>query len=140
MIPKKEGAVHIKDFSPISLVGYLYKLVAKVLALHLKRCISSVISASQNAFIPSRQLTDCSVLANEVIDVMRKENWDGLVCQINMQKAYGHVNWGYLDWALGQMGFGQKWRNWIKICTSSSTFSVLVNEVPKGFFKGSRGI
>lgn len=39
LISKKEGAVHIKDFWPISLVGCFYKLVAKVLAIRLKGCI-----------------------------------------------------------------------------------------------------
>ena len=32
LIPKKTNAVNIKDFHPISLVGSLYKLLAKVLA------------------------------------------------------------------------------------------------------------
>ena len=36
LIPKKVGAVSIKDFRPISLVGSLYKLLAKVLAHRLR--------------------------------------------------------------------------------------------------------
>ena len=36
MVPKKEGANDFKDFRPISLVGNLYKLIAKVLANRLK--------------------------------------------------------------------------------------------------------
>lgn len=56
-----------------------------------------------------------------------------------MEEAYDHANWGYLDWVLGQMWFGLKWRHWIKICISSS-FSVLVNGSPKGIFKGSWGL
>ena len=36
MVPKKEGANDFKDFRPISLVGSLYKLIAKVLANRLK--------------------------------------------------------------------------------------------------------
>lgn len=80
------------------------------------------------------------MLANELIDAMRKEDWDGLMCKIDREKAYDHVNWGYLDWVLGQMGYGQRWRSWIKICITSPVFSVLVNGVPKGFFKGSRGL
>lgn len=68
----KEGAVHIKDFRPISFVGCLYKLLAKVLAIRLKGSIALVISELQNAFVPGRQLLDCSVLANEVINAIRK--------------------------------------------------------------------
>ena len=37
LIPKKGGAKELKDFMPISLVGGICKLVAKVLANRLKR-------------------------------------------------------------------------------------------------------
>ena len=36
LIPKKRGAVELKDFLPISLVGRVYKILAKVLANRLK--------------------------------------------------------------------------------------------------------
>lgn len=35
LIPKKKGAENMKDFRPISLVGCLYKLLAKTLAIRL---------------------------------------------------------------------------------------------------------
>lgn len=38
-----------------------------------------------------------------------------------------------------QMGFGAKWRNWISFCLSSS-FSIMMNESPVGFFNASRGL
>lgn len=57
-----------------------------------------------------------------------------------MEKAYDHVNWGYVDWILNQMGFCKKWRNWMKICITTPLFSILVNGSPKGFFKGNRGL
>ena len=41
MIPKKGGVEDLKDFSPINLVGSLYKLLEKVLANRLKRVMSS---------------------------------------------------------------------------------------------------
>lgn len=57
-----------------------------------------------------------------------------------MEKGYDHVNWGNVDWVLDQMGFRIRWRNWMKICVMSPSFSVLVNDSPKGFFKGSRSL
>ena len=42
MVPKKEGVDDFKDFRPISLVGSLYKLIAKVLANILKKVMGRV--------------------------------------------------------------------------------------------------
>jgi hypothetical protein len=39
LIPKKAGAVDIKDFRPISLIGGMYKIISKVLANRLKSVI-----------------------------------------------------------------------------------------------------
>ena len=46
LIPKKVNAINIKDFCPISLVGNLYKLLAKVLAHRLRGVLDKLISAS----------------------------------------------------------------------------------------------
>ena len=37
LIPKRGGVEDLKDFSPISLTGSIYKLIAKVLANRLRR-------------------------------------------------------------------------------------------------------
>ena len=44
MVSKKEGVDYFKDFRPISLVGSLYKLIAKVLANRLKKVMGSVVN------------------------------------------------------------------------------------------------
>lgn len=89
-------------------MGCLYKLLAKILVVWLKSTLACVISTSQNAFFLERQIIDCSLVANEYIDAMRRAKWDGIICKINMEKAYDHVNWGNLDWVLEKMGFGSK--------------------------------
>ena len=56
LIPKKRGAEDLKDFSLISLMGSLYKLLTKVLANRLKKVVDKVITESQNAFVEGRQI------------------------------------------------------------------------------------
>ena len=51
LVPKKRSVEDLKDFRLNSLVGNLYKLMAKVLANRIKKVIYKVISESQNAFV-----------------------------------------------------------------------------------------
>ena len=73
LIPKKGGAEELGDFRPISLLGGLYKLLAKVLANRIKNVIGRVVSSDQNAFVMGRQILDASLIANEVIDSWKKK-------------------------------------------------------------------
>ena len=54
LIPKKVGAEDLRDFRPISLVGSLYKWLAKVLANRLKKVVGKVVSKAQGAFVEGR--------------------------------------------------------------------------------------
>ncbi|RVW90110.1 Transposon TX1 uncharacterized 149 kDa protein [Vitis vinifera] len=140
LIPKKGGAEDLKDFRPISLVGSLYKLLAKVLANRLKKVMGKLVSKSQNAFVEGRQILDASLIANEAIHSMQNSGGGGILCKLDIEKAYDHVNWSFLFWLMEMMGFGAKWISWIQWCIGIVSFSVLINGTSSGFFKSSRGL
>lgn len=142
LIPKNAGADHIKDFRPISLIGSLYKIVAKVLANRLQKVLSSIISKPQSAFVKGRQILDGDrvIIADECVHSRHKDNVPGLLCKLDFEKAYDGVDWQFLMYLLKRMGFGQRWRKWIKECISSAMFSIMINGSPKGFFPVQRGL
>jgi hypothetical protein len=72
LIPKVDSPFRIGDFRPISLVGSLYKLLAKVLASRLANVMDKLISPNQSAFIRGRQLEDGVVAVNKIIDLAKK--------------------------------------------------------------------
>ena len=134
LVPKKGRVDDLRDYKPISLVGGLYKLLAKVLVNRLKKVVSKVLSLTQNAFIEGRQIFDAALIANEAIDSLLKGDEASVLCKLDLEKAYDHINWDFLLTVLQKMGFGEKWASWIKWCISTASFSVLINELPVGFF------
>ena len=123
LIPKKAGAEALGDFRPISLVGSLYKWLAKVLANRLKK----VVSKAQGAFVEGRQILYAVLIVNEAIDSVLKNNESGILCKLDLEKAYDKVDWNFILTVIQKMGFGEKWIGWIKWCISTASFSVLVN-------------
>ncbi|WMV18960.1 hypothetical protein MTR67_012345 [Solanum verrucosum] len=92
------------------------------------------------AFIKSRQIMDAVLIANECVDSRKKDKQQGILCKLDIQKAYDHLNWNFLMKMMQRMGFGQRWLKWIRHCISSVKFSILINRNPCGFFPSNRGL
>ena len=122
----------LKDLRPISLVGSLYKILTKVLANRIKRVLVLIISQSQNAFVEGRQSLDVVLIANEAVNSILTRKEKGILCKLDIEKAYDHIRWDFLLQILGRMGFSSKWISWINWCISTASFSVWFNGSPRG--------
>ena len=69
-----------------------------------------------------------------------KSNEEVVLCKLDIEKAYDHVDWSFLLSVMGMMGFGEKWLRWMQWCISTTNFSILVNGTSLGFFQNSRGL
>ena len=51
------------------------------------------------------QILDGVLIANEAVDEKRGYGEEGIVFKINFEKAYDHVDWGFLEYVLERKGF-----------------------------------
>jgi len=140
LIPKVDNPQCLDNYRPISLVSSFYKIITKVLANRLKVVLKRIIDFKQSTFLENRGILDNVLAANEAIDEARKESKPCIVFKVDFEKAYDSVNWDYLGYMLGRLGFSSKWIKWIKGCMVSSSVSVLVNESPTKEFIPEKGL
>nr|GEW37184.1 RNA-directed DNA polymerase, eukaryota, reverse transcriptase zinc-binding domain protein [Tanacetum cinerariifolium] len=124
---------------PISLIGSMYKIIAKILANRLVGVLRDIVNEVQSAFITERQILDGPFILNEVIQWYKLKNKQSLIFKVDFEKAYDSVRWDFLDDVLKKFGFGNKWCAWIQSCLRSSRGSIIINGSPViefQFFKG----
>nr|GEV25673.1 RNA-directed DNA polymerase, eukaryota, reverse transcriptase zinc-binding domain protein [Tanacetum cinerariifolium] len=112
LILKIRDAKMVKDFWPISLIGSLYKIIAKILANRLVVVLGDILNEVQSAFVANRQILDGPFILNELFQ------W----CKSKKKHS-----------------FILRWCGWIQDCLRSSWGSMIVNGSPTEefqFFKG----
>ncbi|CAL1355813.1 unnamed protein product [Linum trigynum] len=142
LITKVENVETMRQLRPISLCQFVYKIISKIMATRLACLLPQIISEGQNAFIRERQIVDNILLGHELMHYLKiktKGKKGYMALKVDMEKAYDRVEWPFLLAILEKMGFNATWRGWIKECLASTSFSVLMNGSPSGFFSPSRG-
>ncbi|GJW99717.1 RNA-directed DNA polymerase, eukaryota [Tanacetum coccineum] len=140
LILKIPDANMVSDFRPISLIGSIYKIIAKILANRLVRVLGDIVNEVQSAFIAERQILDGPFILNEVLQWCKIKKKQSLIFKVDFEKAYDSVRWDFLDDVLKKFGFGNKWCDWIQTCLKSSRGSILINGSPTEEFQFCKGL
>ena len=130
LIPKKKVATEVKDFRPISMVGSVDKVIAKILSRRLREVLPKLVGETQPAFVKDRQILDGALIANETVNWLKRKKRSGVLLKLDFEKAYDTIDWVIVDIVLKEMGFGVKWRKWVEVCITTRQISILFNGNP----------
>ena len=108
--------------------------------MRLAGVMNSIISSTQSAFLKGRNLMDGVLVVNEVVELAKKTNRQLLILKVNFEKAYDSVEWSFLEYMLGRVGFHLKWIAWMKACVCGGRMSILVNGSPTKEISIQRGL
>nr|GEZ53953.1 RNA-directed DNA polymerase, eukaryota, nucleotide-binding alpha-beta plait domain protein [Tanacetum cinerariifolium] len=76
----------------------------------------------------------------KALDLFKKRKKKMLISKVDFEKAFDSVSWKYPEFVLYSLGFGSKWRLWIKACLNSSRDSILINGSPTFEFSCKQGL
>jgi hypothetical protein len=127
LIPKINPRTTFKDFRPINLCKFVYKIITKVLVLRLRLILNSIIKPYQGSSLPGRGTSDHAIVLLEIIHFMRKsKKKKGFVAfKLELEKAFDKFNWDFLKSCLHDFGFPDATTRLSMHCVTSYNFSLL---------------
>ncbi|KAL4291122.1 hypothetical protein GQ457_14G012230 [Hibiscus cannabinus] len=145
MIPKTSSPKTIHEFRPIGCCNFIYKIIARIMTSRLKPLMPYIISPSQTAFVPGRQIQDNIVIAQEAFHAIKRRTRGKkgiMAIKLDLAKAYDKVSWAFLRQAMERMGFSDYWirrtMEWRPTLLSPFLFNFVANAFSTIFCKAEQ--
>ena len=93
----------------------------------------------QTCGVPGRSIFSNLYLVRDLIEYCSAKNLPLAVISLNQEKAFGKVDWNFLDRVLQKMNFGPEFRQWIRVIYAGISSACLHSGFVTSFFEISRG-
>lgn len=127
-------------YRPIQLLCYDYRILAKVLSNRLLPVMGSVISDTQCAFLPYRQIKHSIRLLQLLPVLLHALGQAALAVFTDFRKAYDTVDRGFLSAIADCLGFGVGFGEWLKVLLTNTYSCAVVNGFKSAFFRCEAGV
>ena len=140
LLYKKGIREDIRNWRPISLLNTDYKLLSKCLAERVKLVLKEIINPDQRGCVPGRYIGENIRLIDDVLYEIDDQDIEGLILQIDQEKAFDRVEWTWLFSCLSYFNFGDKFISYIKTMYKNAKSSIMTNGYQSIYFDITRGI
>ena len=131
LIPKPKPPPELrllKNWRPITLLNTDYKIFTHAIKNRIMQAVPQLISSSQSGFQPGKSTSDNLILMYLVLEYFQNNpEEEGLLLEIDYEKAFDSVEHDYLRETLKAMGFGERLISLVKLAFNGCLSYVNVN-------------
>ena len=140
LVYKKGDNKLLKNWRPISLLNYDYKIMTKVMSNRLCTVLPFIIGNDQTGAVPGRSIAHSIALTRDIIDYCNQNKINGAIIALDQTKAFDTVNWEFMFKALEKFGFGPQFIAWVKLCYTDIYSAIKINGHISEYFNLERGV
>ena len=115
LIFKGGDNLDLKNYRPISLTNYDYKILAFVISNRIQKVITTLVHSDQVAYIKGRYIGNNARHILDVIEYAENFNEEGAIICLDFQKAFDSLEWDFMFKALRHFNFGDNLIQWIQV-------------------------
>jgi hypothetical protein len=140
LIPKIHNATKIQQYRPICVLNVSFKIFTKVGTNRLNIVAKKVVSPTQSAFMPGRNIMEGVIILHETIHELHTKKRNSVIVKIDFENAYDKVKWSFLQQTLRMKGFSPKWCRWIESMLTGRGVRIKINNEIGSYFQTKRGL
>jgi hypothetical protein len=140
LLPKCREAEKIQQYNPICLLNVSFKIFIKVATNRVTQIAQKVISPSQTAFLPGRNIMEGVIILHETIHEMHRKKHNNLILKIDFEKAYDKIKWSFVQQTLRIKGFSPKWCKWVASFMEGGHVGIKINDQVRQNFETKYGV
>jgi len=109
LIPKTRDHSKFRNWRPITLLGNVYKILAKTLVGRLQAFLLGVIRPNQIGLVEGRSIFDNVFIAQDSLDWAVESDQELVLLLLDFEKTFDRTKWNFLFTALSKLGFSSTW-------------------------------
>lgn len=126
LIPNISDAISVKQYRPIVLGNFVFKVCTKTLADCLGLIAYRIIDPHQFGFIKRMTIDDCIAGASKCINVLNTTcHGNNMALKIDIRKAFDTFEWNFVGDVLSFFDFSYTLVGWLQPIFASSCISIL---------------
>lgn len=140
LLPKQAFCTKLSHWRPITMMGIIYKILAKAVALRLAPFLRKFLHASQSGFVGGRSIYDNILAVQLGIEHAQNTDQEMILLQLDYAKAFDSIRWDFIHSILKKMGFGTRIANIIFLLAANSESCINLNGRLTDYIKVNRSL